>query len=489
MISRFVLQVDYNEMDVLPSAYSVYNTGWLAHDRYLSLSIPYRELFGYIIGYFIDIAGFIPVLILGRILTYSLFAIAYYKLLEAAKVHFLIGALSLIAYLFWFGDGAFYGEWMVGGLETKAFSYVFLIFSLSSFLKKQVRACLFFAGLALSFHIMVGGYFMICLLLVLLISHLKREPLLSDFIKNSFYFFLGGAWGLFGVYSHLNVGSETNYGWEIYTQIRVPYHVFPKFSPWSLIVPFVFFLFNFLNFKLSKSDALRTLSAFGIAAYTISLIGFLVYFLGETSLLRFYLFRFNDAIQPFLVIIILGSILSGYIGFSKNIIYRVIAPVLTFSFVGFCFANSNNLIGQMSPSNYSEKAMLNKSSVDLIMSEWIKENTDPESVFIVPPDMSNFYMEANRSMFVSWKHSPQSANEIEEWYRRITLLNRGKDAMVENLFGQEDLARNYSELNQLEILNIKNEYPKLSYIILPRISSVEFPLVYETEKLKLYSLR
>ena len=55
--------------------------------------------------------------------------------------------------------------------------------------------------------------------------------------------------------------------------------------------------------------------------------------------------------------------------------------------------------------------------------EWIAENTPKKAIFLVDPTISDFYIHAQRAMFVGFKHFPLSAVDILEWFERIKLCN------------------------------------------------------------------
>ncbi len=52
---------------------------------------------------------------------------------------------------------------MIGAVEQKCCAYVFLILSLLSILKSQLIRASIFGGLAIAFHVLVGGWGMLAL--------------------------------------------------------------------------------------------------------------------------------------------------------------------------------------------------------------------------------------------------------------------------------------------------------------------------------------
>ena len=65
-----------NEVDVLPAARQIVNHSWLPGDWYLNLDIGYRKLFNYLAGILVDQLGFLYGAYAGRILAYSILALA-----------------------------------------------------------------------------------------------------------------------------------------------------------------------------------------------------------------------------------------------------------------------------------------------------------------------------------------------------------------------------------------------------------------------------
>jgi len=49
--------------------------------------------------------------------------------------------------------------------------------------------------------------------------------------------------------------------------------------------------------------------------------------------------------------------------------------------------------------------------------------TAKDATFLVDPTLSDFYIRAERAVFVSLKHVPSAGPDIVEWYERIKLTN------------------------------------------------------------------
>lgn len=482
--------IEYNEMDVIPFGYALYNSNWLSNDWYLSLDILYRLPFGFIAGFFVEYFGFIATIFFGRIVSYIFFSYVFVKLLKVIELDYFLGCIGLMLFLVFFPKGMNAGEWMIGGLETKVFAYSFALLSITKALKKEDTYALFFAGLALSLHLLVGVYHTICLSSIFVYQSTKGEIEIKDLIKRGYWYLIGGAWGLVGISYYLfDLTSEAaNIGWDIYVEVRVPYHTIPKLYFEALLFPFLFTLVNAGIFLISKNRLLRTMSLYVLITVAISGVGYVLYLVGAQSLLRYYFFRFNDTIQPFLTILTLLILFGNLLEKSRDTKgKRLIVPGLVVMLFGFfTFKNEGNISAWLTPSTYSEKELKQTSSIDLELMEWIDQNTPMDAVIIAPIEMESFYILAKRSLFVSWKHSPQRPDDIVEWYRRIQLLNGGEDLRVKNIDHKKELARNYATLTLDDILKIKAIYPEVSHIVFPSDTSLELEELFRTDNYTLY---
>jgi len=120
---------------------------------------------------------------------------------------------------------------------------------------------------------------------------------------------------------------------------------------------------------------------------------------------------------------------------------------------------------------------------DIEMMSWVKNNTDKNKVFITSPNDIFFYLNYERAMFVSWKHSPQSSKDIVEWYHRLKLLNTNKDFKK-----RKELDKGYLNLIAKDFLNISNEYENIEYVLMPNSVQLDLPVLFTSKKNTLYQI-
>jgi len=118
---------------------------------------------------------------------------------------------------------------------------------------------------------------------------------------------------------------------------------------------------------------------------------------------------------------------------------------------------------------------------------WIRNHTDKNSTFLVNPFVDEFYMVAERSMFVSFKHAPASERDILEWYNRLKLCNNNRDLSGRGFKEQEQDRNEFYRLKENFIKSLARKY-KLDYYLGKPNGSYSFPKVFENSSYALYKL-
>ena len=479
----FKEDVNYNEMDVIPYAKALYNSSWLITDWYLHLKIPYRFLFSYPVGFLTDSFGFYNTIFFGRLTTYLLFSITIYQLIKTISIakFYIVSLIPFLAYALFFNDGIGAGEWIIGGLDTKVFSYISVLLSLTYLLKKNLKWCFIFAALALSFHILIGFYNSYCLFVLLVFEYLNKRVELKKITQNIPFFLIFGTVGFYGIFQQLTTADFSVLGWETYVNFRVKYHVLPNhFLIEYWIKFFIFSLLSLWFFIKTKSNYTRLTTLYTLSSTSISIIGLFVFMCFPNHYMKYYFFRFSDAILPLftLINIILFTIEKKKTFFESNknkVIYGSLAIIIALTIP--------KISDYFSKEKYSVLKFKNNSSKDIKMMNWVKQNTSKDAVFIVPQENNMFYINYKRPAFVSYKHSPQQNNHLIEWRNRLQLLNKGNE-----LTTKEMLFKNYHFLSEEDLFKIKKKYQKVTYILTTKETQLNFPLVYTTEYQNLYQL-
>jgi hypothetical protein len=496
-VQEFSFSFMGNEADYLPSVKQAVDHAWLPNDWYLNLNISYRQVFDFIFGQLVSKLGFVNGAYLGRLIVYLLVAIAIYIFFRTLHLHPLLGILVLLLFLNHQSLAA--GEWVVGGLETKTIAYAMVILSFAFFLRKRYFTGFALAGAALSFHVLVGGYALFCIL----VASLLNESWRSDwrlYIKNFWPLLITGIFGFWAVIEQLlpQGGIDLNKAWNIYVYYRVPQHVMPftwNSVPWKPELALATGLFLILYF-LSNSKATRFVAAIALGSVFLFLIGLGIFAIRDTPLLRFYWFRFPDVMVPFLGAVLIALFLNDYADRRNSInslfqriqrglqtTLRLLPPVIIVFLIVMLAQQTYRLETSYKDSLYNEPGTI------LPVFTWISENTPQQAIFLVDPTESYFYIEAQRAMLVSFKHSPQSAAAILEWYKRIKLCNGNVDLEKGNSdLSIEDLHTAFYKLDGTQIQQIANLY-EINYYVGLADQKLPFERVYSDSNYAVYKIK
>lgn len=468
-----------NESDTLPFARQAAEPEWLPNDWFLNLDLGYRQLFDFGFGPVVSWLGFARAAYLGRLGLYLLLAIT-------GRVFFQTLGLAwpyrwLVFVLFLNNQSLIAGEWMVGGVETKSLSYSLVLMAFSFFVQRRYRPGAVCAGAAISFHPLVGTYACFCLAAAVGLNKEWR----ADWRLMLAQWWL---WGLAGLAGLIIIGQQLgNLGnspaGAIYVLFRNPHHTWPAAwpgYPWLLGgVGVALALFG--GFHLSgRSPVVRFTAAYTLGSLGLFLVGLAIFALGQVEWLKYYWFRFADVIVPFMG----GSLLVGQ-GAEWGPVARLGAAGrkwLHLAIIGLIVINIGYHLYQL-----GQEFKQQESSHTIATLEWIAKNTPPEATFLVDPTMSNFYLYAQRAMFVSWKHIPYRNEDILEWYERIKLANGNRSPAGQGFAALVELQDNFYHLDPAQIQAISGRYA-IDYYLGNISQDLPFEPVYQNGHFVLYRL-
>jgi hypothetical protein len=353
-----------------------------------------------------------------------------------------------------------------------------------------------FAGAAISLHILVGGYAFFCIVVAALLNKTWRSEW-RRLIYQSWPLFITGVFGLQAVIQQILPQSnvDATRAWEIYVQFRNPHHVLP--SAWGgyawmalLVLATGLFLIMYFNGKANTSCFV---AAYALGSVFLFLIGLVLFAVGQTPLLRFYWFRFPDVMVPLMSAVIIAlflgdvseggpvehTLLRGFLPALQAILWRVF-PII---FIAVTIVNSFQSLHRLQ-AEFRDSRQPNSDPM-LSTLEWISENTPQQAIFLVDPSLSDFYLHAQRAMFVSWKHTPHSAAEILEWYERITLCNGNRVPEKRGYDSLEELRTDFYTLDEDQISQIARLYG-ISYYLGLTDQQLGFERVYSNSSFAVY---
>ena len=454
------LPPDVNESHYLTKAKHGWDPLWCSDDIFLASSFShwlFYQLFGWLNQFFS-----LPVVAwIGRMVTWLLLAFGWQRL--SSSLIKPLGLSVISAALFLVLNDRFHlaGEWVVGGFEAKGLAYFFVLMALGSLVQKQLKWVWLYLGFACAFHVLVGGWATIALLLALMGQSVfrnsdtiddQREPVsLGTALKQHAGFILVGLFfaavgGLPPLLADLAADPATKLeASKIYVQERISHHlVFSAFSA-SRVAAFVFLLMIFgvvgsrlKRFGKSHQTDWRLLFAFAIGSLCISFCGLMLSGVSEQApvladhsvgLLRFYWFRMADFAVPCAASLGLVAIMQllwqrGMLGRAVSALGAV-AITLAMTWIGIDrHSDPRPRADRATLPTYEDNPERTAGTYRnwLRVCDWIKNNTPADAKFITPDQQQTFKWYAHRSEVVNWKDVPQDAEALVDWSGRIGLL-------------------------------------------------------------------
>ena len=452
----------------LTKAKHYWNPHWCAGDFFLESSNPHR-VFYQTIGPLTRVVSLTQTAWIGRGLALLLLAAGWTTLIRRLIPGQFSPVWTVWIYLGLAATGNFAGEWIVGGVEAKVFAYALVFWSLALLFDHSWKASAVCAGLAVSFHPIVGLWSVAAALFAGCTRWLFRRsrsafppdavlssrsgvsasdavPGRSELLISATLFVFCTLPGL--IPAAMLLGREPSLTADyIEVYYRLAHHLdpmaFPNRSWWVLGTLILAWLAGWMvsvgtGVPQSESGGGKQqhgaetrnrgffnlfivgsllIASFGLAA------GFrhgppqkMPMFHLRTTMLKFYPFRLADAMLPIAVAVAAVSMtrnVANRFPLTADRILRVIASG------AFLFALVSRPIDRI-PIGFSRKSF-----ADWIETcRWVEQNTPRDAEFITPAVSNAFNWYAERWQYVSFKDCPQDAPGIVEWNRRLRRLDR-----------------------------------------------------------------
>lgn len=478
---------DVNEPHYLPKAKHAWDAEYLAHDPFLDSPNAHRT-FNATTGWLTKYVSLEAYAWIGRITCWMLLAIAWHRLSFVLIPRWGASILTAALMVALNERAHMAGEWIVGGFEAKGLAYVLLLVALERWVVGSWNFALATMGAAAAFHVLVGGWGLICLGFAWLTD--RNRPRLLSLLPGVA---TAGIVSLAGVLPGLKLSSgmddETIYRANvIYVYYRLRHHLLPDgFRP-LFIVRHVLLItgWGLLNWgRFGQVETMRRMSRFVWGAVAIAAIGsVLAVALAPwqevaASLLRYYWFRLCDVAVPCGVSLALIWHLARRTEEPGSLFPPSWRTPLLLLCGGCALIHLGDLIYTRleRPAPRSEWQLRSAADWQDVCRAAAQE-TPADARFLVPRLGQTFRWHAQRSDVVNWKDIPQDAKSVVEWWDRLT-----------DIYGWDDRPRPHSlaERGTAAVQKLAIKY-QADYLITRAEPRLDFPIAYENRTYVLYRI-
>ena len=451
---------DVNEAHYLAKAKHFWNPAWCPGDHFLS-SDDGHAVFFWTFGW---VTLFLPLPAtawLGRVLIWLLLAWGWQRVSYGCIPCRLLAVLTAALFVCLTHYAHFAGEWVVGGVEAKGFSFACLLFGLGYLVRDQWAPAWLFVGLATAFHVLVGGWSLCALLLVSFVHRgIGRTCQSWCPILVAVLFALPGIWPAIQL-TDVATSEQISAANEIYVFERLSHHlVFHRifYSHGGIFAwRFGALLLGWIccAWFFRRNGRVQRLNALVAAAVSIALIGVLV---DQLTLwnravaafwLRFYWFRLADVMVP-LGVAIGAGVWWHTVRLNRYLLGQGLLLLLLLGAGTGLAARAFERRTEKRPAAamQADAALPDRMSsaweryADWVrVCQWIRTNTRPESRFLTPLRQQTFKWYAHRSEVATRKDVPQNARSLLQWHQRMEFVTtfqrqRGEPGALPDLLAQ-----------------------------------------------------
>jgi hypothetical protein len=488
-----------NEPHYLCKARHFWQPDWCANDFFLA-SKNAHTVFYVTIGAITNFSSFEVTAIIGRLLATLVLTWGWMRCMSRFLVTAWGPLWSLWLFLCFTSCGNFSGEWLVGGVEGKVFSYGFLLLAYADVIDKRWNLAAVWTGLAISIHPIVGIWGLVAYIAQMVVGKLislrrgsvqvetNRQPAWA-YISPIFTLALAATPGLIPVVHLLSeqVTERTRYV-ATYIQVffRLAHHLDPMTFHGRAYIGYAFLILIWIASLRwgGRTNSTRLLDRIVFWSIVFAVVGILIglgprpattmpFYKFRMHLLKFYPFRLVDVLLPIVVAAKLIAVLersflivpvqNGRLRLSASHFIAVGLTLLAF-FHASSITESNR---------YSQEDRHDW----LGACDWIRQKLPPDAVVYSPPNGWAFKWFAQRAEYVAFKDCPQDAAGIVKWNRRLNDMKKWFENRYDDEFYSAD------ELHEL------NRETGITHILTDRLGPMEIEPLYRNETFQVYDIR
>lgn len=476
---------EHDQIEQLPIIYSFIDSNYLINDFFVNSNYGYspRYFYANLIAF---LATFINIPILFFIGTlFSNVGISIITFLTANKLFrnkssgIISSALMMIVPTIKIGSSYYLYQTQFNP-TTLVFPMVLLAFYF--LIQRKLIHSLCITGIISLFHILIGfEYGAIFLGIALLIDLYDKKSLKSILKKGLLGVLIISAFLLPNLIPYYSSNSEIDSALfvEIVANFRHPHHyilsqILTTKETIRLLIFSCLFIVLLYSWKKKTTDQFyrKPIQLLAIILIVLCFISWIFTEIIPNKLITsLQFFRLLDILKWIILLLIANKIASW-------IQYKI--DLTRFKIVLFTalllFVSSRYVVNQLrsqTERNYFSLYSLEKSKNDI--SDFIKKNTDKNSVFLAPHDFGFLRVHSKRALVVDFKAFPFQNAAMQEWYKRI-----------EKCYGlnKNEFQEIYRQMTDEKIVTLQKEYG-FNYAILDIDTQTKKTIIYQNEDFKI----
>ena len=458
----------WNETSRFPVAKHFLDSTWIPSDWWINSPVLYQIPFNLLAAPFIACFDLGTAAILIRLVLYAWFSsgvVALARRLEISLIPVIPAIMVAVAYR---TRSLAAHEFMVEGAEMKTVAYGAVLWAISMLLGKRYRLAAAFLGLAATFHVLVGFYAALTGCLFLLTHPRHRHGMMKSLPVSIPVYLVCGGYGVFvGLHTLMSSGDSDAFTNLIYIA-RNRHHIWPP-AWWGNVVlnlPFpidrlvwvakalMSLVILVLVSVRCRSQPFRDFAHLALLSSWSFVVGLLIYSAGPIGLLKYYPFRFPDVLVPFASFLLFFGVWERMASDSNS--YCQSPRIRKFLGIGLRVVTALLVVaGSLKTvSHLQVKWRANVpwqyvllSPEDREATQWIRDNTPADAVFLADPYFEAFYVTAERGAMVLYKHIPSDLEGMKEWHDRLVAVNGGREVLIESLtIDRDQIQHSFSEM-------------------------------------------
>jgi hypothetical protein len=477
-----------NEPHYLTKANHYWQPERLAGDLFLD-STNAHTVFYATVGWLTTVCSLEATAICGRIIGYLFLAAGWVHWTTAWGQPAPRARLALILCLALQTIGNWSGEWVVGGIESKVFTFGAALWGIAAWIRHQPIAAGAWLGMGIAFHPVVGLWIAIAVcgteLWVRLPSRFPSGPWSPFATQRGLMglvvmglLALPGLWPVFDLLREEVTPTLRYQGTWLQVYFRLGHHLNPLQFPLRAHLGFAALLLiaavAYGRRRLPMTESTRRLSGVVLWSVIFAAAGVAIAaapkwsgeplgFEWRMHLLKFYPFRLADVLVPLAVAWIVAASLERRL--TSNQLPRLSGIVMIATLLGAGW-------------NAREQQRFYPHDSDwYAVCEWIARETPPESLFLAPRNAQTFKWYADRAEYVSLKDCPQNLTGIVEWNRRLNA--------VEKWFSTHYKDGRYTAAE----LAVYSQETGVTHLLTDRLGPIELSPIYQNGTYRVYDLR